>query len=131
MSKAARENRKVQRVELRQPLRVKLRSIGAQMSYELATRNISYTGFFLEFASPGRFPFTRSSIMEVWLDLGEGGSVFFNGKMARVVNKGEEGQSSPGIAIRIVQIDKENEEKLRHFIDDKTAELDGNSEDVA
>lgn len=131
MSKAVRENRKVQRVELSQPLRVKLRSIGSQMSYELATRNISYTGFFLEFASPGRFPFTRSSIMEVWLDLGPSDTVFFNGKMARVVNKGDEGHSSPGIAIRIVQIDKDNEDKLRRFIDDKIAERERNSQDVA
>lgn len=131
MSKSARENRKVQRVELKQPLRVKLRSIGSQMSYELATRNISYTGFFLEFASPGRFPFTRSSIMEVWLEVGSNETVFFNGKMARVVNKGEEGSSRPGIAIRIVQIDKDNEDKLRQFIDEKSAELGVNSKDVA
>ena len=67
MSANLRENRKVQRILLEEPLRVVLCSIGAEVKYELTTRNVSNTGFFLEFESPGRFPFNQSSIMEVWM----------------------------------------------------------------
>lgn len=123
MSRASsRENRKNQRITLDEPLRVVMCSIGGQVRYELATRNVSNTGFFLEFESPGRFPFNRSSIMEVWMTIGAGDSIFFNGKMARVVHRGEESELGPGIGIRIVQIDKENEDKLRQFIQDNLGE---------
>ncbi|SME87881.1 PilZ domain-containing protein [Pseudobacteriovorax antillogorgiicola] len=119
MSTSLRENRKVQRILLEEPLRVILCSIGAEVKYELTTRNVSNTGFFLEFDSPGRFPFNQSSIMEVWMDLGDSQSIFFNGKMARVVHPTESGHES-GIAIRIVQIDKENEDLLLKFVQDNT-----------
>lgn len=115
----SRENRKVQRILLDTPLKVVLCSIGANVRYELTTRDISFTGFFLEFDSPGRFPFNQSSIMEVWLELDQKHRIFFNGKMARVVLPGSSGQS--GIAIRIVQIDKDAENTLIQFVKDKTA----------
>lgn len=119
MSANLRENRKVQRILLEEPLRVVLCSIGAEVKYELTTRNVSNTGFFLEFESPGRFPFNQSSIMEVWMDLGDSKSIFFNGKMARVVHRQKE-QGEAGIAIRIVQIDKENEDLLLKFVTENT-----------
>ena len=114
-----RENRKVTRVKLDQPLSVVLCSIGGQIKYELMTRDISHSGFFLEFDKPGRFPFNEASIMEVWLSLGEGNTLFFNGKMARVVKPGDEAEqdTGTGIAIKIVQISQPDEIKLKEFID--------------
>ncbi len=130
---SSRENRKNQRITLDKPLRVVMCSIGGQVRYELATRNISTTGFFLEFGSPARFPFNRSSIMEVWLEIRDDETIFFNGKMARVVHRGEVGDSDlgPGIGIRIVQIDKENEDKLRQFIQDNLGESERKIDTVA
>ncbi len=114
-----RENRKVTRLILDEPLRVVLCSIGAGVKYELQTRNISHSGFFLEFDKPGRFPFNESSIMEVWLELEPGRTIFFNGKMARVVREGDEAvaETGTGIAVKIVQIGADEEGTLRRFID--------------
>jgi hypothetical protein len=112
----------VKRLRLEKGLKVVMCSIGAQVKYELQTRDLSNTGFFLEFQNPGRFPFNNSSIMEVWMELDDGESVFFNGKMARVVHQTEGADAAkvtPGIAIRIVQIDKVNEDKLKNFLDSK------------
>lgn len=119
-----RENRRVIRLKLGAPLRVVMGSIGADVRYDLLTRNISTTGFFLDFEKPGRFPFTAASIMEVWLELEPGNSIFFNGKMARVVypNDPQAVETGPGIGIRIVQIDSKNDGVLREFIDRKLAE---------
>lgn len=119
-----RENRKVNRIILEHPIPVKMCSIGAQVKYELLTRNVAQTGFFLEFASPGRFPFTPASIMEVWLEIEENNPIFFNGKMARVVRSGDpkEAEFGTGIAIKIVQIDGANEARLRQFLDQKHQE---------
>lgn len=113
-----RENRRVIRVRLDQPLRVHLTSIGGTVRYEMQTRNVSYTGFFLDFEKPGRFPFTPASIMEIWLDLGDQ-TLFFNGKMVRKVMPGEPGSevTGPGIAVRIVQIDTKTENLLKEFVD--------------
>jgi hypothetical protein len=115
------ENRKVTRVQLATPLKVVMGSIGTPLRYDLLTRNVSYTGFFLDFEKPGRFPFTPASILEVWLDLGDGQTLFFNGKLARVVMPGDPKavETGPGIAIRIVQIDKKSEDILRQFVDAK------------
>lgn len=116
-----RENRKVTRIILEKPLRVQLCSIGAQVKYSLETKNVSHTGFFLQFDKPGRFPFNESSIMEVWLELAPGSTIFFNGKMARVVRAGDPAvqETGTGIAIKIVQIGSEEEKILREFIDDR------------
>lgn len=123
------ENRKNVRVRLEAPLRVVMGSIGADVRYDMTSRNISHTGFFLDFEKPGRFPFTAASIMEIWLELEPGLTVFFNGKMARVVYPTDERakETGPGIAVRIVQIDAKNEKILFDFLDRKIKELQRNS----
>ena len=123
-----RENRRYGRVIIEKGLRVSMRSIGSEASYNMETRNVSDTGFFLRFEKPGRFPFTPSSIMEVWLTLEEGSTIFFNGRMTRVVYPDEAVSldTEPGIAIRIVQIEKEEENILREFIRKKALENEDN-----
>jgi len=100
-------------------------SIGAEVRYDVTTRNISHTGFFLDFEKPGRFPFTPASILEIWMELETDLSIFFNGKMARVVYPGDERakETGPGIAVRIVQMDSKNEKILFDYIDRKVKEL--------
>ncbi len=116
-----RENRRVLRLKTEQPIKVLMGSIGDDIRYEMITQNVSYTGFFLSFDKPGRFPFTPSSIMEVWLELEPGNPVFFNGKMARVVYPEDAAakETGPGIGIRIVQISSDQEKILRQYIDSK------------
>ena len=109
-----RDNRRFSRVTIEHGLRVEMSSIGSDIKYIMETKNISDTGFFLDFERPGRFPFTPASIMEVWLELEEDNKVFFNGKMTRVVYPDE--TARPGVAIRIVQIDSNAESALREFI---------------
>jgi len=124
MSETRRENRKMVRLILDLPLTVSIASLGADVRYELKTRNVSYTGFFLDFEKPGRFPFTAASIMEIWIELDAGERIFFNGKMVRKVMPGEPGSevTGPGIAVRIIQMDSKTEQKLKEFIDRKIAE---------
>ena len=124
MSETRRENRKMVRLILDLPLTVSIASLGADVRYELKTRNVSYTGFFLDFEKPGRFPFTAASIMEIWLELEPGERIFFNGKMVRKVMPGEPGSevTGPGIAVRIIQMDSKTEQKLKEFIDRKITE---------
>ena len=121
-----RDNRRVIRVRLEYPLTVTMGSIGSDVKYNLMTRDISNNGFFLDFEKPGRFPFTPSSIMEVWMAFGSEEPIFFNGKMARVVYPTDEGAkvSGPGIAIRIIQIEPQQEQELIDFISRKLAEQD-------
>lgn len=123
-----RENRRYGRVTVEKGVRVSLRSIGSEVSYDMETFNISDTGFFLKFEKPGRFPFGPSSIMEVWLELEKDNTVFFNGKMTRVVYPEEAitPDIEPGIAIRIIQIDKGEENLLREFIRKKALENEAN-----
>ena len=118
------ESRKNVRLKLTEPLKVVMGSIGAEVRYDLVTRNISYNGFFLDFDKPGRFPFTAASIMEIWLELEPNNTIFFNGKMARVVFPHDEKakETGPGIAVRIVQMDSKNETALKEFIDRKMRE---------
>jgi hypothetical protein len=118
---ARKESRKNNRLKLETPLRVVMGSIGADIRYDMVTRNISHTGFFLDFEKPGRFPFTAASIMEIWLELEAGNTIFFNGKMARVVypEDPQARETGPGIGVRIVQIDTRNEKALIDFIDRK------------
>jgi hypothetical protein len=127
------ESRRNGRIKLGETLRVVMGSIGADVRYDLTTRNVSYTGFFLDFEKPGRFPFNPSSIMEVWLELEPGNTIFFNGKMARVVFPTDEAakETGPGIAVRIVQIDTKNEKTLFEFVDRKTKESQEKSSNVA
>ena len=118
------ESRKTGRLKLDHPLRVVMGSIGADVRYDMSSRNISHTGFFLDFEKPGRFPFTAASIIEIWLELEPGSTIFFNGKMARVVFPSDERarETGPGIAVRIIQIDAKNEKILFDFIDRKLKE---------
>lgn len=113
-----REHRRTLRVALEKHLHVLMGSIGSDVRYDLETRDISTRGFFLEFEKPGRFPFTSSSIMEIWLELAPGNTIFFNGKMARIVfpEEAENQGTSPGIAVRIIQIEPEEEKKLADFV---------------
>ena len=135
MAKDKKENRRVPRLRLEIPLKVVMGSMGATVRYDLATQDISHNGFFLAFDKPGRFPFTPASIMEVWLELEAGNTLFFNGKMARVVYPNEPAAQDlgPGIAIRIIQIDRDTEARLREFIERKSrarekAEYDENND---
>jgi len=124
MKSNSKENRRNVRLDLAQPLKVTMGSIGSEMRYEMKTSNLSVNGFFLAFASPGRFPFTPASIMEVWLELENDKPIFFNGKMARVVyadDRSQQGQG-PGIAIKIVQIESQYEQMLEKFISEKFQE---------
>ncbi len=124
MSVQSRESRKMKRVRLGRPMRVVIASIGAQVRYETTARDVSHTGFFLEFDSPARFPFNQSSILEVWAELEPDSAIFFNGKMARIVPKENAvvQETEAGIAIKIVQIDRDNEKILQDFIDRKIQE---------
>jgi hypothetical protein len=130
-----RENRRVKRIRLSEPLKVIIGSIGADVRYNLMTIDVSDTGFFLAHDSPGRFPFSPSSILEVWMDLGGGGenTIFFNGKMARVVYPKDPlaQEMGPGIAIRIAQITRESEARLKEFVEQKSKGKDPNDKGVA
>lgn len=118
-----RENRRYGRIKIAKGLRVAMRSIGSEISYNMETHNVSDTGFFLNFEKPGRFPFTPASIMEVWLELEHEQTIFFNGKMTRVVYPEEaSADNEAGIAIKIVQIEKDEESALRDFIRNKAIE---------
>jgi hypothetical protein len=130
---ARRENRRVVRLRLQTPLRVVVGSIGGTIKYELVTRNISITGFFLDFPKPGRFPFTPASILEIWLELDNGSTIFFNGKMARVVHSSDPAaqDTGPGIGVKIVQIDKDNETILRDYINHKMQDSNKKDDIVA
>ena len=124
MSVKSRESRKMKRIRLERPMRVVIASIGAQVRYETTARDVSHTGFFLEFDSPARFPFNQSSILEVWAELEPDCAIFFNGKMARIVPKENAvvQETEAGIAIKIVQIDRDNEKILEDFIARKVEE---------
>lgn len=121
---AAKENRRTARMRLKDPLHVSINSLGDMVAYETSTRNISQTGFFLQYDRPTRFPFNPASILEVRLTLPDGVAIFFNGKVARVVQAEDPAsrETGPGIGIRIVQIDAKYENVLRAFLDKLYAE---------
>ncbi len=127
------EKRRVRRASLTKPLRVVLGSIGSDTRYDLLTYNVSVNGFFLNFERPGRFPFTSASILEVWLEIDSKTTVFFNGKVARVVKKediqGNEGNT--GIAIKIVQISREDDDALRRFVNKSLEDQESKNNDQA
>ncbi len=133
MSVSRKESRKVGRLKLKEQLKVVMGSLGSDVRYDMGSRNLSHTGFFLDFEKPGRFPFTTASIMEIWLELEPGNTIFFNGKMARVVfpNDAAAAETGPGIAVRIVQIDTKNEKALFEFIERTFKEMQLKSNNVA
>lgn len=126
-----RENRRTVRVILKNQLKVIMGSIGSNVRYDLLTKDISNKGFFLDFEKPGRFPFTPSSIMEIWMELEPSLTIFFNGKMARVVypSDSEAAKSGPGIAVKIIQIDADQEKNLVDFIQRKLAQNEATVDD--
>lgn len=122
-----RERRSSKRVTLTQKNSVSLVSIGSDVKYSFKTRNISNQGLFLEYKTPENLPFTSSSLVEAWLTLDEGETIFFNAKVVRVV-LAHDNQASlwgPGIAIKIVQISDNSHLKLEKFIQ----RVAGDSED--
>lgn len=114
-----REKRRGERLLLEKKRPVVIAPIGSDVRYHLETKNVSNHGFFLEYENPDRFPFTKASMMEVWLDTGEGDLVFFNAKMLRLIREDDKEADlwGAGIAIKIIQITKENEERLEAYID--------------
>lgn len=116
-----REKRKGERLILEKKCPVVLASIGSDVRYHLETNNISSYGFFLEFENPDRFPFTKASMMEVWLDTGKEEPIFFNAKMIRIIYEKDKDASlwGVGIAIKIIQISKNNDERLRTYIEEE------------
>ncbi len=130
---SGRENRRNLRLKIERPLKVLMGSIGGDVRYDLLTRDVSNKGFFLDFEKPGRFPFTPASIMEIWLELEPGNTIFFNGKMARVVYPTDSAaqESGPGIAVRIVQIEKDQDATLVEFINRKVSEGEMKADEVA
>lgn len=122
------------RIELKEPLNVKIASIGGSIQYDLVTKDVSYYGFFLGFDEPARFPFQSSSILEIRLELPTKEIVFFNGKIARVVFPGLEGDKPatvPGIAIRIVQMDKLHEKMFENFIHSVAPNIEKKTRSIA
>ena len=125
-------DRRVTRVQLDEGIKVVLCSIGSQTTFDLMTRDISISGFFIEYDSPARFPCSPSDVLEIWLQLTETEQVFFNGQVARrVFSREDTGADPAGIAIKIVKVDEKNERILASFIHDKGLEIHKNSEIVA
>jgi endonuclease YncB( thermonuclease family) len=124
MAAAPKENRRTARMRLDEPMHVTINSMGDAVPYETSTRNVSQSGFFLEYDRPSRFPFNHASILEVRLKFPDGQQIFFNGKVARVVNADDPGakDTGSGIGIKIVQIDAKAENVLRSFLDRLFAE---------
>ena len=113
-----REKRRFERVTLKEKNKATVVSIGSEIQYNMHTRNVSNKGLFLEYGSPKKLPFTVSSVLEIWLDIGEEARIFFNGKVVRTVLP-EDNQASlwgPGVAIKIIQITDEQNSKLEEFI---------------
>ena len=102
---------------------VMVSSIGSDIRYHLETKNVSVGGLFLEHTDPERLPFTEASIIEVWFEASEKNVIFFNAKVARKVLKDDDDNSGlwgPGVGIRIIQISKENSEKLGAYLKSET-----------
>ena len=111
--------RKSDRLQLGEKKSVMISSIGSDIRYHMETRNISAGGLFLEHEDPERLPFTESSIIEVWFGSSDSELIFFNAKIARkVLNHDDHDPNAwgSGIGIRIIQISKENSEKLGQYL---------------
>jgi len=123
MSKEPRRNA---RLLMDKALHIIMGSIGSDVRYDLETKDVTSKGFFLESKTPGRFPFTTSSIVEVWLEIEPGNTVFFNGKISRILLPEEaESLGEPsGIAIRVIQIEPEEEKKFGDFLNKKLDQME-------
>ena len=115
---STRDLRRTVQAKLENSLDVVVGSIGSGIRYNLKTCNLSSDGFFLEFSNPNRFPFTDSTMLEVWLKLRDNEVVFFNGKIVRTVLEGDEGfeETGPGLSVRIIQIATDHQTVMEDFI---------------
>lgn len=112
---------------LKKPLHIIMGSIGSDIRYDLETKDITTKGFFIESEHPGRFPFTTSSIVEVWIEIEEGTMIFLNAKIARIVFPDEirsRDEEAPGFLFRVVQIEPEEEKRLGDFLLKRIEELE-------
>jgi hypothetical protein len=116
-----RDQRRESRLKIDEGYKVVIGSIGSDVRYDLSTKDFSVAGLYVDFEDPRRFPFTTSSIMEIWIELAPDRAVFFNGKVARINYEpdNDEGKG-PGIAIRIVQIDSEQQDLLSNYSDSQS-----------
>ena len=73
-----REKRRFERVTLKEKNKATVVSIGSEIQYNMHTRNVSNRGLFLEYGSPKKLPFTVSSVLEIWLDIGDGFKLSFS-----------------------------------------------------
>lgn len=120
------EPRRNARLLLDTALHVIMGSIGSDVRYELETKDVTSKGFFIETKKTGRFPFTASSIIEIWLEIAPGSVIFFNGKISRVILP-EEAESigePAGIGFRVIQIEPEEEKKLSEFLHKKLDQIE-------
>lgn len=102
-------------IPLADPLPVLVGSIGSDIHYEMETSTVSLTRFVLSVDNPEKFPFSHSSILEVWLDIGEEEPVFCNGKISTETFESPEGDT-PAVVIRIIQIASKQGQRLVHFL---------------
>jgi hypothetical protein len=123
---STKEPRRNARLHLESALHVIMGSIGSDVRYNLETKDVTSKGFFIESKQPGRFPFTASSIVEVWLEIDAGTAIFFNGKISRVIfpEEAETLDEEPGIAIRVIQIEPEEEKRLAEFLNKKLDQME-------
>ncbi|MBC61894.1 MAG: hypothetical protein CMP11_05505 [Zetaproteobacteria bacterium] len=113
------------RVMIKRPVEIVLCSIGSDVTYDLSSKNLSAHGFFIEFDEPGRFPFTTSSLLEVWIKISDEQTVFFNGKIDRIAKKDETSDIlATDIYVEIVQITAQDQEMLKNFISENTDNID-------
>lgn len=115
----SKERRKFDRVTLETKNKASITSLGSTLHYSLETLNISKRGLYFSCKNPERFPFSTSSIMEVSLDIGDGKKIFFNAKPVRFYSPLDNEASlwGPGLAVRIIQISKEEDLKLDLFLE--------------
>lgn len=124
---AGRDQRRSERVFLKSALRVNINSIGSDFLYNLESDNISTKGFFLKSDSPGRFPFTSKSIIEVNIEIERNKKVIsFLAKMIRKlsVEEAEAEGATPGIAILLIQISGADKKSLENFVYERLEKLD-------
>jgi hypothetical protein len=118
-----RDGRQEKRVILSSPLNVIISSIGSDLRYEFKTRDLSVGGMFLKFADPNRLPFTSSSLLEVWVELGSE-IIFCNAKIVRIVHPKDEISKlyGAGVAIRVVEIQQRDSDLLSKYLSDYISE---------
>ncbi len=110
------EKRKLLRVEVQQPLRVYVRSIGSNVEYEFKSDNLSPQGINLIGRQSISYPFNSSTLLDVWVQIKDkqNSVIYFTAKIIRTHKK----QGKLIFGLRIVQISNESELKLIQYITD-------------